>query len=973
MRRDHMKRRKVQTVRKATCFVMSCLVLFSGLSVGGVAADTQTPAVEPDYGSYQRDEYALYLDTYASVPLAEHTVTVNAQDYQDALSWEEVRWDESEETDAVLLGGGVDSLSFPIQVPREGMYTLRLQYNLGGTNTSDAELALQINGEYPFDAASRIVLKGVFQDRNEVTYDTSGNQIRPSQKPIAQWQNYALQEMDGLYDGAYVFYFPQGEATVTLTANKGQIAVASLTLCPQESCGDYTEPEKQDAAGLAADEYIKIQGEEAIYRSDSTLYAVYDRSDSATEPSDPARIFYNTIGQANWQYDGQWIEWEFEVKTAGYYEIGVRLRNDLQKGFKSNRRILIDGMVPFAQLECVSFDYDRNWYIQMLGEGDKPYTFYLDEGPHTIRMEVVSGPMGEIFRALEEEVYKLDYLYRSMIMVTGTSPDTYRDYYLDREVEGLLESFSSIAVALRQTKQQVDVLMEQNGGDSYVLEQMATLLESMVKKPRTIATRLDTYKSYVSALSGWMSTGRYQPLEIDYLFVKTTDVPVPQAREGFFSQLMFTLGGIVSSYFVDYNSIGVTTETTGEAVKVWTSTGREQAQVIRELINNSFQQTHTVGVKLSLVQGGLLEATLAGKGPDVALYVGGDLPVNLAARNALVSLDDFDGIEAVKANYQEHSLVPFTYKEKLYGLPLTQDFPMLFVRKDVLADLGVDTHFDTWEDFFAVLPTVMRNNMQVGLGDTTQAILPTGSGNNYGYSFFTTQLLQNGGNYYTEDLTKTRFSEDLAVEAFTKWTEFYTMYSFDVTYDFLNRFRTGEMPIAISSYTVYNTLMVSAPEIRGLWEMLPIPGTADGQNGINRAVNSAMTTVVILKNDQEEACWEFVRWFTSNETQTQYAIAVEALLGTSGRYTPANTAVLNNLGWSKKELSNLSAQQHAIREIPAIPAAYSVTRGINNAFRKVVYSLENPRETLLKYDADINKEIRLKWKEFGVEVTEDNE
>lgn len=49
------------------------------------------------------------------------------------------------------------------------------------------------------------------------------------------------------------------------------------------------------------------------------------------------------------------------------------------------------------------------------------------------------------------------------------------------------------------------------------------------------------------------------------------------------------------------------------------------------------------------------------------------------------------------------------------------------------------------------------------------------------------------------------------------WTRFYTDYSFPLTYDFYNRFRTGEMPLGLAPYSMYNTLSALAPELDGLW------------------------------------------------------------------------------------------------------------------------------------------------------------
>ena len=54
------------------------------------------------------------------------------------------------------------------------------------------------------------------------------------------------------------------------------------------------------------------------------------------------------------------------------------------------------------------------------------------------------------------------------------------------------------------------------------------------------------------------------------------------------------------------------------------------------------------------------------------------------------------------------------------------------------------------------------------------------------------------------------------MSAFKTWSDFYTKYGFDLVYDFYTRFSTGEMPIGIASYEMFNTLSVAAQEIRGV-------------------------------------------------------------------------------------------------------------------------------------------------------------
>jgi hypothetical protein len=92
---------------------------------------------------------------------------------------------------------------------------------------------------------------------------------------------------------------------------------------------------------------------------------------------------------------------------------------------------------------------------------------------------------------------------------------------------------------------------------------------------------------------------------------------------------------------------------------------------------------------------------------------------------------------------------------------------------------------------------------------------------------------------------------------------------------------------------------------------------------------------------------------------------MEYMLGPLGRYETANINALENLAWTAAQLNRLQTQMDAIVEIPMIPANYSVTRHVKNAFRAVVNDHYIPRFALNSYNRDINAEIRRKNDELA--------
>lgn len=108
---------------------------------------------------------------------------------------------------------------------------------------------------------------------------------------------------------------------------------------------------------------IILEGEQATYKSHSSIIPMTDRLSAGTSPNDPVKIYYNTVGSYNWQTQGEWITWEFDITESGIYNIGMRVRQNYHRGYSASRRIYIDGKVPFQELDNVEFAYGNNWYL----------------------------------------------------------------------------------------------------------------------------------------------------------------------------------------------------------------------------------------------------------------------------------------------------------------------------------------------------------------------------------------------------------------------------------------------------------------------------------------------------------------------------------------------------------------------------------------------------------------------------------
>ena len=127
---------------------------------------------------------------------------------------------------------------------------------------------------------------------------------------------------------------------------------------------------------------------------------------------------------------------------------------------------------------------------------------------------------------------------------------------------------------------------------------------------------------------------------------------------------------------------------------------------------------------------------------------------------------------------------------------------------------------------------------------------------------------------------------------------------------------------------------------------------------------------MLADSDDKEAAWEFIKWWTSDEVKASYGIGLEALMGESARFTPANIGTMELLPWSNSELNSLLEAMESVVGIPQVPGSYYTSRGLTNAFRTIVYSGEFPSSVMKLQTKYINEEITRKREEFGLSVYE---
>lgn len=938
---------------------------------------------------FSKFTYTEYIAQYTDVPDASETITFGAADpaYLTASAGDvraDATYDDTLPENGIkgqsLYMGDSDnginaSTTWTVNIQNDGLFVIdMLYYTVPGKNNS-IERSLYIDDKSPFTEAGGIVFPRVWRDSDEgITLDQDGNDIRASSVEVNGWYDGKCIDTSGKYGEYFKFYLTAGTHTIKLESQKEAVVFNRISLQKAPTLISYADLQKEyeqkgyklgtssvnDFDGEMGDNPMRRQAEDMHLKSAATIYPEWDRTSPLTYPTSFDVIKLNQIKSDKFSSAYQWIEWEFDVEEAGLYNITTRFKQTDRDGAFCNRSVFVNGVIPCEEAKYVHFDYKDGWQVSNLCAPDgTPFLFYFNKGKNTIRLEVTLGEFADLLAAVDNTIYSLNNCYRSIMMITGSSPDTFRDYSFETMIPDTISEMASDLEILKDVVSKIkDLTGEKNSSFTSSFNTLINDLEIMTENPTTIAKKLENFKSNLGTISTWLVNATAQPVGFDWIQITPAEEELPRANANFWENLVHQSKMFASSFYMDYNNVGRAADARENTrdVTVWVATSQDQSQIIRRLIDNSLSKSSDLKVNLKLVSAGtILPSITAGIGPDVVLGVGNSEPLNYAIRGAVMDISQFNDPEKVDKTFDEvmsrfnkTAYTPYQYKGKTYGIPETFSFGMLFYRKDVLSELEMEVP-KTWTEVYDCIVKLNMNGLYFGITDV-----------------FGTLLYQNGGSYYNEDGSASALDSALSISCFKQYTEFFTSYGCLVTFDFSNRFRTGEMPLGLADYTAYNQLSVFAPEIKGLWGFTDIPGIEKEDGTIDHTALSAGSASVIISNAKDpEAAWDFLSWWTSTDTQVAYGQEIESILGTSARYNTANLEAVAQLPWSSSDYKAIYNQWQSARSLPEYPGSYILGRYLSFAFQAVVNQDADPGEELLDNVRLINEELTRKQKEFA--------
>lgn len=898
------------------------------------------------------------------LPVKDTSICISANEYADEQQIIKENVPQGYESPVVYLQAG-DSLAFDVNVQTEGLYKIRIDYAIDENSNVDCALGLMQNGEYPFDEAQSIVLTQILKSGDyPFERDKNGNEIVPEVWAVPLWQSGNLRTLTQKTTDYLLFPMKKGVNSLKFEINSGKIYIGNIYLESPDDVPDFEEYSKQYSDDKGGEALIVIEGEQMAYKNSATPRASSIR-DVESVPYESNKYLLSAVGGETWQNNGEALYYKFNVEKEGWYQLSVKAKQSGQESSADNtyihRSVTIDGKVPFKEAGTMVFPSVTDWEVTTLGNGEQMYPFYLTEGEHYLGIEVDATmyiPVAERIRELNDEVNDIALEIRKLI---GNNTDIYRDWELEKYIPNISDKLNTIADGLEE---QAAVLTEINMGQDKNKEITnlvicANQLRGLADDPNSIPNHMTVLSEGTGSVSqslGEMTEGLVcQPLSVDQIYLAQKDAVLPEYRVSAMTSFVEGTKYFLSS-FGDEDK-----ESDQKEITVWVNRARNYIDLLQKMADSDFTPKTGIKVNFSIMpnEQKLILANTTNTQPDVALGVSTHLPYDLAIRNAVYDLRQFEDFNEVASKFSPGSFITHTYDGGIYALPETQDFAVLFYRTDLVEKLGIKIP-DTWDEVVEILPELQSYGMNFYAPLSLNSSFKT-------FSTTLPFIYQKGATIYNEDGMSVALNSEEGLDAMKFMTDLYTIYGIPSQVgDFYQEFRNGTLPMGVSGFATYLKLDAAAAELSGKWDIAVMPGFEDENGTVRRwSTGGGQTSVIFSKSEMIEESWEFLKWWSSTDVQVEFGEQMKLLYGDEYIWNSANLEAFAQMPINEEHKEVILNQWEWLYEFPKTPASYMVEREISNVWNKIVFDGENARSTLDDAVILMNQEITRKMEEFG--------
>lgn len=863
--------------------------------------------------------------------------------------------------DKVIEVGLGDSVTFKVDVPQTARYVFSLDYLSYDDSILPIEASLKVDGNYPFYEARRLILETTWVAPEEKSYDRYGNEIVPVPDKLVRWENKAVKDASYRYSQPLDMELTQGEHEFTIDIAEGTFLLGNLYLEPVVEVPEYQASEKADGGKL-----ITIQGEDPLYRNDSSIRAIAEY-DVNLDPYSNSEKLLNTLDRDSFSEAGNMVTYEFEVEEAGNYNVAAHYVQSEKNGFPVFVDVAIDGQIPNTAFQSYPLAYTTKYANTTMQDADgNNLTVYLEAGTHTISFQIVEDNLREVLEAVDVIMSNVNDLSLDITKVAGSNKDKYRDFKMERYIPDISDRMNSWADQMEALADSMKVYTPKSkkavaafASMTIAINQLRDLADEPNKIPYRISELTQSQSSVNQNLANLIDTLNGNELAFDRIYIYQDGAKLPKAKN-IVTNVVTTVQRFISSFAAQAYS---TTNTDPSHLKVWVNRPRAYLEIMQQIIDQEFTPETGITVDLCLMpdQNKLVLANSTGDAPDIAMGINYTVPYELAIRGALKPLTEFEDFSEVTKPYPAGLFIPSTIGDQIYSLPETMNFWVLFYRTDVLSKMGLEVP-DTIQEVQDMLPDLQMRGLNFYYPTAGMITLRNFHGT-------APLLFQNGSQMFGENGSDgITLNSENAVNGLTTLTELFTIFNCPVdVQQFYQRFRNGNLPLGIGDFGVYNLLSNAAPEIANSWKISVVPGVENENGEIERYTCGGAESSVVFrsKEEREQMAWDFLRWWSRDDVQSDFGQTLQVSYGSSYIWNTANLNAFDELPWDSENKQIIKEQASWLMEVARIPGTYLLERELSNAFNDIVVNGRTLRTRIDKAVKTVDREIDRKLEEFG--------
>ena len=177
------------------------------------------------------------------------------------------------------------------------------------------------------------------------------------------------------------------------------------------------------------------------------------------------------------------------------------------------------------------------------------YDYWQDviESPDAYRVLTVIDSLNLGLDDNLDSIYRLNQIYRRILVLTGVNPDRFRDYKLGRVYPDVIEAMDLESKRLYKLVDDTVAITGEKSDRVAVAQTLAVQLEQFVDRNERITQSFGNFKDNITSLGTALQNMAESKLDVDQIIVSAVDAKLPKVHDGGLFKLFHEIKSCVAS------------------------------------------------------------------------------------------------------------------------------------------------------------------------------------------------------------------------------------------------------------------------------------------------------------------------------------------------------------------------------------------------------------------------------------------